>query len=165
MQKQRVFIDMDGVLAEYNVDATLEDMESEGYFRNLAPNSDILAAVKYLVEENNYEVFVLSSVLPSIEKSAKADKNAWLNEYLPIIDANHRIFPLCGTDKVAAVPQFSSSDILCDDYSENLHKWHSAGGKAIKILNGINGNNGTFKGLRLKIDKKDQLSNTIKMAV
>ena len=35
---------------------------------------------------------------------------------------------------------------MFDDYSQNLHEWQAAGGTGIKCYNGINGNNGTWKG-------------------
>ena len=32
---------MDGVICEYRADATLEDMERDGYFRTLRPRTDM----------------------------------------------------------------------------------------------------------------------------
>ena len=40
-------------------------------------------------------------------------------------------------------------DILVDDHTPNLTRWETAGGTGIKWLNGINGKNGRFEGIRL----------------
>jgi len=161
--KRRVFIDMDGVLCEYKEDATPEDMLKEGYFYNLCPRKSMVDALNYLIQSKEAEVFILSAVLPQIEKQAKNEKNAWLNEHMPAIDSEHRIFTLCGTDKAAAISGFNNSDILCDDYTTNLNLWSQAGGRAIKILNEVNGKNGSFTlGPRLNIQNKEDLFNTIK---
>jgi len=160
--KKRVFIDMDGVLCEYKVDASPEDMEKKGYFSSLLPRRAMVDALNYLIQSKEAEVFILSAVLPQIEKQAKDEKNAWLNEFMPAIDNDHRIFTICGDSKVDAIKDFNSSDILCDDYSTNLSLWDKAGGKAVKILNEINGKNGTFtKGPRLNIQRKEDLLSTI----
>lgn len=41
-----VFFDMDGVIAEWNEKATLEDIFSEGYFRNVSPNKVTINVLK-----------------------------------------------------------------------------------------------------------------------
>lgn len=161
--KKRVYIDMDGVLCEYRKDATTEDYESDGYFTGLAPRRDMVSAVEYLISSGEADVFVLSSVIPGRQLQATAEKNDWLNRHLPVIDGDHRIFPLCGTDKAKAVKGIGSGDILFDDYSANLVLWHAAGGKAVKILNEVNGNGGSFKdGPRLKIRNREDLLETVR---
>ena len=49
---RRLFIDMDGVLAVFDPDKSLEEVAMPGYFRNLAPMSNVVAAVKAII--NNY---------------------------------------------------------------------------------------------------------------
>lgn len=162
--KRRVFIDMDGVLCEYRDGATEEEMETKGYFSSLAPRYAMVDALNYLIQSTEAEVFILSAVLPQIENQAKDEKNAWLNKFMPAIDKSHRIFTLCGEDKVKAINGFNEKDVLCDDYSHNLSLWSKAGGKAIKIINEINGKNGSFtSGPRLDIKRKEDLANTIMM--
>jgi len=161
--KKRVFVDMDGVLCEYRAGASVEDMEKSGYFYSLAPRKDMVDALNYLINSKEREVFILSAVLPQVAAQSTAEKNAWLNEHMPAIDDNHRIFTLCGMDKVAAISDFNSSDVLFDDYSSNLEKWNAAGGKAVKIINEVNGKNGTFKaGPRLKISSREDLVDILK---
>ena len=162
--KRRVFIDMDGVLCEYKEESTPEDLVQKGYFQNLSPRKDMVDALNYLIDSKEAEVFILSAVIPEIEHQAKAEKNAWLNIFMPAVDKAHRIFTLCGEDKAAAIKNFNSSDVLCDDYTANLNLWNKAGGKAVKILNEINGKNGTFtSGPRLRISQKEDLVNAIRM--
>ena len=157
MKKNRVFVDMDGVICEYK-NVSEEELEEKGYFYNLAPRKSMVDAINCLIESNMAEVFVLSAVIPSIANQAKEEKNAWLDKYVPAIDKDHRIFTLCGESKVGSVPEFSKEDILLDDYSANLFTWHEAGGKAVKILNEINGHGGSFQcGPRLFVDNKEDL--------
>ncbi len=161
--KKRVFLDMDGVLCEYRENASVEDMHADGYFRSLRPRQPMLDAVKRLIETGETEVFILSAVFPERKNEATAEKNEWLNEYLPMINSDHRIFPLCGTDKAGAVSGISRSDVLLDDYSKNLFSWALAGGSAVKILNEVNGKLGTFMaGPRLRVTSRDDLVNTIR---
>ncbi len=156
--KKRVFIDMDGVLCEYNRVKDLKELERKGYFRELAPISGNVEAVKKLAASEEYDVYVLSAVIPGIREEATREKNEWLNEHLPVIAPDHRIFTLCGQNKADAVGQVTENDVLCDDYSLNLRNWCTSGGKGIKILNGINGKNGTYAmGPRLMISGEDDL--------
>ena len=141
---KRVFVDMDGVLCEYKTEATQQDYESEGYFAALAPRSSMIDAVKRLISSDSAEVFVLSSVIPKTKDRAEMEKNEWLDRYLPDIDRTHRIFPVCGSSKADAAGVRGPSDILLDDYSENLRSWSEAGGSAFKIINEINGKRGSF---------------------
>ena len=162
-ERKRVFIDMDGVLAEYRPDATDEDYLSRGYYLGLAPRPAMLEAVRFLVDSDIADVFVLSSVIAGIEDAAVAEKNAWLDRYLPQIDRSHRVFPLCGCSKAEAVSVAGKCDVLCDDYSHNLENWHIAGGSAVKILNECNGKNGTLRrGPRVAITGREQLAEIIR---
>ena len=80
----------------------------------------------------------------------EAEKEAWLDRYLPEIDTQHRIFVPCGSPKSAFVPEgIKKSDVLLDDYSQNLHEWK---GKGIKLMNGINGTRGSWQGARISAD-------------
>ena len=161
MQK-RVFVDMDGVLCRYNTEATVSDLETDGYFRTLPARPLMVNAVKTLIKSGLADVFILSSVLSQREKKAKAEKNDWLDENIPEIRNDHRIFPICGTNKAEAVGEIGKNDILCDDHTPNLLDWVESGGKAVKILNEINGNGGTFMmGPRLTIKYPEELSELI----
>lgn len=141
---------MDGTLAEFrNVD-TLETLYEKGYFLNLKPNENVIQAVKNIIaEDNGIEVFIMSSVLTDSE-FALDEKNAWVDKYLPEIDADHRIYPPCGEDKKEYIPgQISGKDFLLDDYTKNLVLWELPG-KGIKLLNGINDTHKTWQGAKIK---------------
>lgn len=45
MEKKNLFIDMDGVLAEWREDQTAKDTYRKGYFENLRPYSNVVGAV------------------------------------------------------------------------------------------------------------------------
>ncbi len=153
MNKKCLFVDMDGVLCEYHTDVSPKQLMAKGYFSSLKPREKTLQAVKGLLAYPEYDIFILSSVIKECCEQSKAEKNEWLNKYLPEIPHNHRIFPLCGSDKAAAVKNIGKNDILIDDHSPNLFLWTKAGGTGIKVLNECNGLKGSFdKGPRLKID-------------
>ena len=147
LKKRRLFIDMDGTIVVWNGDASFEEVAAPGYFSNIAPMNNSLMAVKYLVTEmsDKYEIFILSSVFE--DGHSIRDKNIWLDRYLPEIDAEHRIFVPYSRTKRDYVREVTGaiydSDVLVDDFTKNLAAWHGVG---IKILNGINGNKGTWNG-------------------
>ena len=156
--KNRVFIDMDGVLCEYRPEAKITDMMSSGYFASLAPRSEMVESVKGLIKLDQFDVYVLSAVILECAEQSKREKMKWLDKYIPDIDAYHRFFTICGTSKSEAIKDLSSNDMLLDDHSPNLNEWIEAGGKAIKILNKYNGLNGTFVTRpRLKINSTSML--------
>lgn len=151
--KKRLFVDMDGVLAVFKPVDTMETLYEKGYFANLAPQKNVVDVIEYLdALESDIEVFVLSAYL-SDSKYALTEKIAWLDKYLPGIDAEHRLFVPCGTDKKMAVPDgLSPDDFLLDDYTKNLLDWDPPG-HGVKLLNGINHTRGTWKGDRIRHDQ------------
>lgn len=143
-EKKRLFVDMDGTLAEFKVVDTLEKLYEPHYFERLAPNGNVVEAVKDIVKNHpEIEVHILSSVLTD-SKYALHEKKDWIKEYLPEIPEERCIFPPCGSDKKDFIPNgIRSDDFLLDDYSINLNSWEPPA-RGIKLLNGINGNNGTW---------------------
>lgn len=139
---RRLFIDMDGVLAVFDPDKSLEEVAMPGYFRNLAPMSNVVAAVKAIITNygSEYEVYSLSSTL---HEDAIQDKCFWLDKQLPELPKENRIFVPYGKVKKDYITELHDSDILIDDFSKNLREWH---GVAIKLMNGINGTKGTWCG-------------------
>ena len=150
---QRLFVDMDGTLAVFNRVETLEDLYEQGYFLNLAPHVNVVAAIKHIVKtEPRIQVGILSAVLTDSDY-AFDEKNAWLDKHLPEITSEHRIFVPCGSDKKERVRGgVAKEDFLLDDYTQNLLLWEVAG-RGIKLLNGINNSRGTWVGDRLRYDK------------
>lgn len=80
--KKRLFVDMDGTLAEWRSEAGPEELYEKGYFESLRPYSAILGAVKSIwfvaqKEAIGVELFILSAYLPD-SLWAKAEKQEWL---------------------------------------------------------------------------------------
>lgn len=163
---KRLFVDMDGTLTEWRTFKyefySLEDIQNiqkliyqklneENYFYNLKPHQNVVDAVKQIIRENNdIEVYILSAV---ISERAEADKNRWLDKYIPEIDRTHRIFTIDGQDKKMFVPDgIRPDDYLLDDRTINLTDWEPPA-KGIKLLNGINHTNGTWINSRLNYEK------------
>ena len=145
-EAKRLFVDMDGTLAVFNKVEQIEDLYKRGYFRTLTPNENVVKAIRDIKENHpEIEVKVLSAYL-SDSKYALDEKNEWLDEYLPEIPKEDRIFPPCGKDKSDYVPGgYDYNDYLLDDYTKNLILW-SPPGQGIKLLNGINHTHKTWKG-------------------
>ncbi len=134
----RLFVDMDGTLAEFNPVAKIEQLYEEGYFFHLEPLENIVSAVRELNQNPNYDVYILSSVLEN-SIYAQNEKIEWLKTYMPELNSEQVIFSLCGQSKINFVPGgVKQTDILLDDYTLNLNEWIQAGGKPVKVLNGIN---------------------------
>ena len=144
MKKVNLFIDMDGVLAVYHHDI-LTVMHNEGFFYNRPPIMHMLEVVKGLIRENDYNVYILSSVIDS--PYCVPEKKAWLDKYLPEIAIENRVFVPYGTVKAEFVKDKvlleNKVNVLIDDYTENLIHWALPNPIPIKTLNGMNSTNGT----------------------
>lgn len=147
MMKKRLYVDMDGTLAEFKPVNKLETLYEKNYFSSLKPNMSVVDAITSIIEnDSDIEVFILSAYLTD-SKYALSEKNKWLNEYLPSIDYQHRIFVPCGQSKLKCLEEIDidvgREDYLLDDYTLNLNEWDPPG-IGIKLLNGINGTRGTW---------------------
>lgn len=164
--KKRIFVDMDGTLAEWrNIDVNIECLEQAdaasieeymnqilylpNYFSSLSPHEEVVNAVKSLVREKAFDVYVLSCVLPDKDGVSPSDqKHQWLNKFLPEVDMEHRIFVPNGEDKKLHLPGgIKQGDILLDDYTKNLLQWEESGiGTGVKVLNYVNSTKGKWNG-------------------
>ncbi len=140
-EKIKIFVDMDGTLAEWKASANFEDLYKENYFLNLKPHDELIKALNVLKEE--FDIYVLSSYL-SDSKYALKEKNMWLDKHFNIPMVN-RLFLPCGYSKNI---YSSETSLLIDDYSKNLTEWS---GKKIKALNGANGSGVKYRGARLDV--------------
>lgn len=162
---RRLFIDMDGTLCEWKkikLDLTQEEaldkdlvwervqevLLSPDYFKNLAPQMNVVKAVRFLAKEGLVDCHILSCVMENTPVSTpQADKGAWLDRFLPEIDDSKRIFVPNGENKSSYVPcGASQEDFLLDDYTKNLREWNGTG---IKLLNDVNNSNNTWKGSKI----------------
>ncbi|NEX02002.1 5' nucleotidase, deoxy (Pyrimidine), type C protein (NT5C) [Pseudobutyrivibrio sp. NOR37] len=143
MEKIKIYIDMDGCIAKWNMDASIEDTFEPGYFAALEPDERLIDAVKMLSEE--YDVSILSAVYQ--DNHSMDDKITWLdNNGLGHLQ---RIFVPYGQPKQKYIDQDFTS-ILIDDYSKNLEEWILAKNcYGIKYLNGINATKGMWNGFMI----------------
>lgn len=144
--KYRLFVDMDGTVAEWKVAEEFEDLYEKGYFASLQPYQNVVDAIRLIFQHTAIvEIYTLSAVLPDSPYSIP-EKMGWLDRHMPFIPHDHRLFIHNGIEKIAAVPGgVRPGDVLLDDYTLNLSQWTKQA-RAIKLLNGINGTKGTWKG-------------------
>lgn len=143
MMKTRLYVDMDGTIAEWRSIANPETLYQKGYFATLSPYRNVVNGIRMLNAAADVELYILSHYLPD-SVYALSEKKWWISRYLDEIPESHRIFLPCGLDK--AKYRISEDDFLLDDYSANLHQWGKTG---IKVLNGVNATHGTWTGSRI----------------
>lgn len=143
----KVFFDQDGVLAEYRgLALSEEDFKQEKYFSTLRPQENMIEASRVMHDRPDMEVYVLSAVYIDTPVPVQ-DKNEWLDKYAPWFDKDHRIFVPVGANKADYIPGgMDKNCFLLDDFSPNLIQWEESGGSGVKIMNGLNGHNGTWQG-------------------
>lgn len=147
---KRVFFDMDGTMAEWK-DASLEELYQRNYFKSLQP-TEVASYANALARDRKADIYALSSYFT--DSNALSEKKSWCDFHVPDIDGFHRLFVPYGVSKSAFIAEvfrrsLTSEDVLVDDYTANLLQWKEEGGRAIKWLNGINGNGGQFDGIRV----------------
>lgn len=137
--KKRLFIDMDGTLAEYRTFEAMEQYYQKGYFESLKPLQNVVDAVKEVIETcPDIEVYTLSAC-PDCS-TVPMEKGSWLDRFLPEIPKENRIYTLIGQEKRKFIPGgIDKNDYLLDDYPHNLHDWCKEG-SGIKLFNGLNAN-------------------------
>lgn len=139
----KVYFDMDGTLAVFNKNATMEEVFSPGYFRNLAPIPEMIDLASELCERG-YDVNILSGAC----HSALQEKIEWLQEHMPFITPDHYTFVPVDADKSQFIPDPRHS-ILIDDYNKNLDAWK---GLALKCKTDINSHNPKYTSLEVGTD-------------
>lgn len=156
----RIFVDLDGVLPVF-LNSTPRQRASEKYWRELPAQQEVIDALKYVMEtwerhgnsfydRTSLEFYILSKYP---HNNARKGKEKWIEKHLPFFKKENIILlPYEMAKEVLIRP--INTDLLLDDYSPNLVTWESFGGKAVKVMNGINGTNGTWKGD--KIDAFDK---------
>ena len=141
MAKKRLLVDMDGTLARFHdQNMYLERMYEKDFFRELEPFENMVKAVRDIVLNHpEVEVFIVSAKVIGEPPYCVAEKNAWLDRFLPEIDQDHRIFTDMGRSKAEYMPGgVTKDDFLLDDYNKGLNLFLGDGGCAIKVMNNIN---------------------------
>lgn len=135
----RLIIDMDGTLTRFHDQVDfLERMFEKDFFRNLEPFEKMVEGVRLFMQDHpNIPVYIASAKI--VSPYCEEEKNAWLDEHLPEIDQEHRIFTDMGKSKAEYIPGgIGKNDYLLDDYNKGLNLWLYDGGSAIKCHNNIN---------------------------
>ena len=169
--KPRLFVDMDGTLAEWRpISLLIENDEDRwdilnklnellltpGYYKTLEPNRNIVDAIKILCKK--YDIYILSCVIEKEEiPNPISEKSEWLDKYLPEINKDHRIFVPDGHNKAHYIPEgIRKTDYLLDDYTKNLLEFKEAGGIGIKFNNNVNGRYGKWNLSSVSINKSPE---------
>lgn len=140
--RYRLFLDMDGVLAQY---LTLEEIGSiqriyePGYFKNLPVLTGMTQAVRMLRKEDpDVEVHILSSVLPEEKNpSALSEKKLWLSRFFPVEEERQHFVQY--REGMSCKGEFAENktDVLIDDDIVNLRAWEENGGTGILMINEV----------------------------
>lgn len=148
---KKLFIDLDGTIAKFNVRNALERFDNEvGFFANLGAYKGV-EEVNELALSN--QVFVISA---SPNEQADKDKMFWLEKFLPNIRKENITICRLGQNKAKVIEDKYSMTIneeclLLDDYTKNLNEWESFGGIGIKRITKVSDNSTKkWKGLELK---------------
>lgn len=59
---RRIFVDMDGTLAEWKNVSKIDELYEEGYYYNLEPNKKLIENLKKMIQKGE-EIYILSSFL------------------------------------------------------------------------------------------------------
>ena len=151
----RMFFDMDGVLAHFNNQIESEEvLYQQGYFKNLQPQTSVLEAVNMMINCYPEQCYILTAAVES--PYAIPEKKEWLSTYVTSnLIEDHILFTKCGEPKSLYIEKgVRSYDILVDDYTKNLVSFVSDGGNGIKVVNGINDTNKSWKGKRIFYEDK-----------
>ena len=114
---KRLFIDMDGVLCDYNK-GKLEHCKNEhesvndipNFFRTLKPLNDAVHALNQIIYSKKYDIFILSTA-PWSNPSSWTDKRLWIEDYFGS-KLNKRLILTHRKD-------FLKGDFLIDDRPNN----------------------------------------------
>ena len=148
---EKIFLDLDGTLARFNVRNALERFDKEeGFFAKLKAYKNI-EIVNELAKTN--KLFIISA---SPNEQADKDKMIWIDKYLPNINVENITICRLGQNKAQIIQDKYNITIdkecyLLDDYTKNLNEWEAFGGSGIKRLTIVSDNSTKkWKGLTLK---------------
>lgn len=137
---KKLFIDMDGVLADFNgqPNAMGRFITEKGFFLKLKPLPFAAKLNKALESPVIKESVYILSASPT--KRGDEEKIKWLEKHIPNLKPQNIIIVRGGDKKKHYA---SANRILVDDYSGNIKEWTENGGVGVKFLNGTNGKSGT----------------------
>lgn len=153
MKRQRIFFDLDGVLAVWQY-APLEEVAKVGYFSALPEQENVVKAFRLMGAYTDIMLYILSSVF--VDGHSEADKRKWVSAHLSLPE-EQQIYCPYGQEKAMALEKIGGVeqvDVLVDDFSRNLRSWP---GISVKLYNGINGTKGTWDGYSIRASMKPEL--------
>lgn len=146
IHRTNIYVDMDGTVAQWMVGGNWQE---KGYYEKLPVMQGMVDVVKCLRRDHHFNVIFLTCV---INEDAQKEKMTWLKKVFGKVNEKEVIFVPFGENKADYIIG-KSNDILLDDHTPNCMAW---GGKAIKVMNGINGLKGRWNGPRIYADDRIQ---------
>lgn len=145
LQYSRVFVDMDGVLADFeggyaklfgHAAANAESKKQmwkhihslPAFFEDLEVVSGAVDFMDWLHYRAEDEVMILTACPASEYESVAKQKRSWVRKHL-----GHTVVLPCYESKSKPLFMQKPKDILIDDYGVNCQAWEAAGGRAIKF--------------------------------
>ena len=118
--KINIYVDMDGVLADFNAepDGVARFRTEKGFFKRLKVLPKNARALRKLIADGNYNVYILSA---SPNAAADGDKRAWLKRHRIKITDGNIIF--CRNHERKVDFMKTADGILFDDYGKNIREW------------------------------------------
>lgn len=148
---KKIFLDLDGTLAKFNVPNALKRFETEkGFFARLGAYKGI-EKINEMAKQGN--IYIISA---SPNMYADLDKKKWIKKYLNNIPANNIVLCRIGENKARKIEnkyniKIDKDCFLLDDYTKNLIEWETVGGTGIKRITTVSDNSTKkWKGLELK---------------
>lgn len=147
---KKIFLDLDGTLAKFNVRNALKRFDNEkGFFAKLGAYKNI-EKINEMAKAGN--VYIISA---SPNEQADNDKMVWIKKYLPNVKIENIVLCRLGENKAKIIEnkyniKIDKNCILLDDYTKNLTEWEIVGGVGIKRLTTVSDNSRKlWKGLTL----------------
>ena len=147
---KKIFLDLDGTLAKFNVRNALKRFDNEkGFFAKLGAYKNI-EKINEMAKAGN--VYIISA---SPNEQADNDKMIWIKKYLPNVKIENIVLCRLGENKAKIIEnkyniKIDKNCILLDDYTKNLTEWETVGGVGIKRLTTVSDNSRKlWKGLTL----------------
>lgn len=148
---KKIFLDLDGTCAKFNVKNALKRFETEkGFFARLGAYKGI-EEINEMAKGGN--VYIISA---SPNVNADNDKMIWIQKHLNNVPMKNIILCRVGENKAKVIEsklniKIDKDCVLLDDYTKNLTEWESVGGVGIKRLTTVADNSrGLWKGLAIR---------------
>ena len=148
---KRIFLDLDGTLARFNVRNALARFETEkGFFAKLLAYKGI-ETINEMAKAGN--LYIISA---SPNMYTDLDKKTWIKKYLPNMPSQNILLCRLGVNKARYIEnklniKIDKNCYLLDDYTKNLNEWEENNGTGIKRITSVSDNSTKkWKGLELK---------------